>query len=136
MSRPWQSETARELDGRFPSGFWTGFWQQRSRRGKMELGLTFADGKLFGEGGDAVGDFVISGAYDIANGRCAMLKSYLGQHDVHYDGRATERGIVGVWRIAHADRTVDAGDFRIWPLGPGDGTRREEAAALAVPTGA
>ena len=132
VARAWQNESVREVDARFPSGFWTGYWQQRGRRGRMEMGLTFAGGKLFGEGRDAVGDFAVSGGYDAERGHCAMLKTYLGQHDVHYDGRAAEKGIVGIWRIVYPDRTIDAGDFHIWPVGRGGTTHLREETSEPV----
>lgn len=122
-ARPWQDESTRETDARFPSCFWTGFWQQLTLRGKMELGLNFADRMLFGEGRDLVGDFTISGSYDIHTGLCTMLKTYLGHHQVEYDGHVATDGIRGLWRITYPDKTIDTGRFHIWPLGPQTGDR-------------
>src|SRR5689334_13756874 len=76
-----------ETDSRFPSGPWTGFFLQRLIPGRhlMELGLTFRQGTMTGEGRDWVGEFVIRGRYDLADGRCHWTKRYVGKHDVFYN---------------------------------------------------
>lgn len=122
-ARPWENESAREADGRFPSGRWVGFWRQEIYRGRMELDITFANGRLFGDGRDCVGDFVLSGHYNGETGKCSILKAYLGQHDVEYDGKAAGDGIRGVWRIRDPEtkRFAYAGPFHIWPSSFEDG---------------
>lgn len=115
-------EPIRETDSRFPSGRWAGSWEQDGRRARMKLDLSFADGRLTGDGRDVVGDFVLGGGYNTKSGKCGMCKTYLGQHDVDYDGHATGDGIRGMWRIAYAIgeiRCEDAGSFHIWPVGRG-----------------
>jgi hypothetical protein len=123
-----------ELDGRFPSGRWHGWWQQLSARGKMELDLSFARGRICGDGRDWVGDFVLSGNYNPAVGSCALLKSYLGQHDVDYDGVASETGIRGTWRLIDREsrQTVDCGPFHIWPVSRGVGELHTLLAAVPI----
>src|SRR6516225_5481717 len=90
-----------ETDPRFPSGPWVGFFLQRQIPGKhqMELRLSFRQGSMTGEGRDWVGDFVIRGAYNVADGRCYWTKRYLGKHDVFYQGFNEGKGIWGQWEI-------------------------------------
>jgi len=125
MQRPWQNEDASfEADPRFPSGRWVGYWRQDGRAGRMQLDITFGGGRLFGDGRDLVGDFVLSGSYNCRTGTCTMHKAYLGQHGVDYDGTATGDGIRGLWRIIgdnSAELLGDAGPFHIWPAAAGDG---------------
>lgn len=124
--RPWDNENLREMDQRFPSGRWAGYWMQLGRRGTMQLHLTFAGGRLFGDGRDAIGDFVLSGAYHCTDGRVSMHKAYLGHHGVEYDGVAGEGGIRGVWTIVEpgTDGVDASGPFHIWPVAPGAGVQR------------
>lgn len=130
-ANPWSDETFREPDPRFPSGRWAGFWSQDGRRGRMSLDLTFANGKLFGDGRDRVGDFVLSGQYDTRTGACSIHKAYLGQHGVEYEGCATSQGIRGDWRIHIPRVMLETGPFHIWPVSSsGDA---ELSAALALP---
>ncbi len=110
-----------ETDDRFPSGEWTGFFVQpdsRQRHG-MDLALRFAQGKISGEGSDAVGDFTIEGSYDIAKAKCLWRKHYIGQHSVEYAGEAREGGIVGQWRI-QGQPMFWSGPFFVWPRALGD----------------
>lgn len=131
MARPWEDEALREEDERFPSGRWVGYWEQRGRLGRMELDITFGGGKLFGDGRDMVGDFVISGSYNNAKGECFFHKAYLGRHGIEYDGWAYAEGIRGVWRIMRADGCVEGlGVFHIWPLAHGDINHLTTAAAV------
>lgn len=89
----------------------------------MRMVLHFCAGRLVGEGRDAVGDFVLSGSYTTSDGGCRILKSYLGSHDVDYDGVAAAGadGIRGVWTIWQpGTRIVDGrGPFHLWPTGEG-----------------
>lgn len=134
MSRPWENENLRETDDRFPSGRWVGYWEQTGRLGKMELDLTFGGGKLFGDGRDLVGDFVLSGSYNHETGACTLHKAYLGRHGVDYDGEAHVEGIRGIWRIRHTDnRLNDAGLFHIWPLNNGSDIAATAEAHATVP---
>src|SRR5262249_44093317 len=84
-----QSESADlETDPRFPSGPWTGFFLQRMHPGRnmMDLHLTFRQGVLKGEGRDWVGRFIMRGRYNVEDGKCYWTKTYIGQHDVAYQG--------------------------------------------------
>ena len=124
-----------ELDSRFPSGRWHGWWRQDLQRGKMELDLTFARGRIFGDGRDSVGDFVFSGSYCALAGTCALLKSYLGQHDVDYDGIAAADGIRGTWSLRDREtkKVVDTGSFHIWPVQHGAMTIQHLIEELPLP---
>src|SRR5207248_8159181 len=86
-----------ETDPRFPSGPWVGFFLQKQIPGKhlMELRLNFVQGVMRGEGRDWVGEFVIHGRYDLADGRCYWTKRYRGKHDVFYSGFNEGKGIWG-----------------------------------------
>lgn len=103
----------------FPSGPWTGFFLDRRLPGKhqMELRLTFASGRMTGNGRDRIGPFIISGRYDTGDGRCAWTKQYVGAHAVHYAGFNEGKGIWGTWEI-----DGEKGGFHIWPEGMADPT--------------
>lgn len=108
-----------ETDTRFPSGPWTGFFVQSQRppgRHWMDLQLTFRDSLIRGDGRDWVGKFIITGHYQLVDGRCWWTKKYLGKHDVFYKGYNEGRGIWGTWEIP----PLLKGGFHIWPLGTGD----------------
>jgi hypothetical protein len=116
-------ETLVETDPRFPSGPWTGYWRQPPvrHRGLMDMLLTFKDGQLSGVGRDVVGNFLFRGHYDLPAGACRWVKSYLGKHDVRYEGQSRGKGIVGFWTIADASGVLQ-GSFVIWPEGAEDPT--------------
>lgn len=122
-----------ETDPRFPSGKWVGFWLQRIYAGRqhMSLLLTFAQGKVIGTGVDCVGDFALSGIYDLESGKVSILKSYDGAHQVEYDGQNDGDGlwIWGTWRIGAFDR----GGFHLWPDGEEDPTQRRRRAQKSEP---
>jgi hypothetical protein len=103
----------------FPSGPWTGFFLDRRVPGRhqMELRLTFADGRMTGEGRDRVGTFAVDGVYSPADGRCAFTKQYVKRHAVHYAGYNEGKGIWGTWKLSD-----DTGGFHIWPEGMADPT--------------
>lgn len=102
-------------DSDFPSGPWTGFFNYRAggRRHRTDLSLSFANGRMTGDGTDGVGPFIVSGHYDAASRECRWTKSYLGAHDVLYEGVREGKGIWGTWEIRRGWR----GGFHIWPLG-------------------
>ncbi len=136
-----QAECNHELesDPRFPSGPWVGFFMQRLPPiGKqwMELRLRFRNGVLTGEGRDLIGPFLLSGRYELADGRCDWTKSYLLRHDVHYQGFNEGKGIWGQWEIPPGPAATIAlhGGFHIWPEGTGgvSGPALEEEADLPV----
>jgi hypothetical protein len=114
-----------ETDPRFPSGPWTGFFLQRLVPGRhlMELHLTFRSGEVTGEGRDWVGEFIVRGRYNTADGRCHWSKRYVGKHDVFYNGFNEGKGIWGTWEIAGTgDYPRQHGGFHIWPEGMADPT--------------
>lgn len=110
-----------EVDSRFPSGEWTGFYLQRpsTARNWMSMRLTFRAGTLRGEGTDNIGPFTMDGGYDLGDGRCWWIKRYTGGHDVSYSGYNEGKGIWGVWDIPPSSR----GGFHIWPAGMADPTQ-------------
>ncbi len=121
-----------ETDPRFPSGPWTGFFLQKLLPGHhwMEMRLTFRDGKVDGEGRDRVGTFRIHGTYAVADGRCWLTKTYLGRHEVLYQGYNEGRGIWGTWELPQEPDYNRRGGFHIWPEGmegPTGRHLREEA---------
>lgn len=113
-------------DDQFPSGPWTGFYNyQPGQRHRMDLHLTFACGRLTGDGNDDVGRFTIRGRYDAATKECWWTKTYPGSHDVSYRGFREGKGIWGTWEInlfAH-------GGFHIWPKGANEGEVATEQTA-------
>jgi hypothetical protein len=120
-----QPEAPGELDGRFPSGPWTGFYLERCHPGRqwMELRLSFRNGRIRGEGRDRIGAFTFIGTYGVRDGRCLWLKRYIGRHEVAYQGDNEGKGIWGVWEIPPSLR----GGFHIWPVGMGDPTVQAQA---------
>jgi hypothetical protein len=118
-----------ETDHRFPSGEWTGFWLQKGTfdgRQKMELALTFLDGKVSGDGKDIVGPFTMRGRYDLSNGKVVIHK-YYPEHHVLYEGWAElDKGIWGVWTVPGLAKD----GFHLWPKGmrdPSQPMKRAEA---------
>lgn len=101
-----------ESDNRLPTGEWNGFYLEnhQPRRGWMHLYMTFADGKIKGEGTDYVGPWISSGEYDLETGLCSWVKQYVGKHQVVYSGKIGENGIMGQWEISFI-----TGEFHIWP---------------------
>jgi hypothetical protein len=125
-----------ETDPRFPSGPWVGFFLQPTIPGRhsMEIHLTFSSGTMKGEGRDWVGQFVIRGRYEVADGKCHWTKRYLGKHDVFYQGYNEGKGIWGIWEIPPVVDPSMRGGFQIWPEGMADPTqqRLSEEADLPV----
>src|SRR3972149_9667962 len=102
MTDDQKQDESLETDDRFVSGPWVGFFPQprlTTCRFKMELVLTFRNGKFSGEGQDAISKFIIRGQYDIESGEVTLHKRYLSMHDVHYRGFAEGKGIWGVWTL-------------------------------------
>jgi len=101
----------------FTSGPWRGFYVYSWSRAKhwMDLSLTFADGKITGDGIDDIGRFSIKGRYDEKTREVWWAKTYPGSHDVQYHGSLDANGIWGDWAI-HIER----GNFHIWPVGMGE----------------
>jgi hypothetical protein len=132
MSMPPTPSTEREQDHRFPSGAWTGFFLQPSTPGRhwMELTLTFQNGVVKGDGRDWVGRFLITGRYDVSDGKCHWTKAYIGKHNIFYRGYNEGKGIWGTWEFSTAWR----GGFHIWPEGMSDPTRKTLAETQEFPT--
>lgn len=105
-------------DELFPSGPWVGFYNYSpGDKHRMELDLTFANGKVTGTGIDDVGRFIINGGYDVTTLECWWTKTYTGSHDVFYRGYREGKGIWGTWEIT----AFDHGGFHIWPRAAGEG---------------
>src|SRR5262249_37906284 len=102
---------------RFPSGPWTGFFLQRLVPGRhlMELDLAFRGGVLSGSGRDWVGTFALQGRYELADGHCSFMKSYIGKHAVSYQGYNEGKGIWGTWTTNLAGYLPPRGGFHLWP---------------------
>lgn len=83
----------------------------------MDLDLTFASGRMNGDGNDDVGRFTIRGQYDAQTLECWWTKTYVGAHDVFYRGFREGKGIWGTWEIT----VQDHGGFHIWPKRIGEG---------------
>ena len=133
MSRGDVEKLEVETDPRFPSGPWTGFWLQRFYVGRqyMSLNLTFIHGVVRGEGVDRVGEFSISGTYDLKTGNCLLTKAYVRAHSLRYEGRNEGDGqwIWGLWHL----RGFDRGGFHIWPRGEDDPTGPKRRAEQELP---
>ena len=116
-------------DDVFKSGRWVGFYMYESGdRHRMDMGLTFQNGIISGEGDDDVGAFVIRGHYDVQSGECYWTKSYVGRHDVFYLGHADSGSIWGTWELDE-----DRGGFRIWPLQSGNDVDEVETNEATTP---
>jgi hypothetical protein len=85
----------------YPSGQWTGFWEQLGwgRQPMHDLELHFGAGVIEGRGRDCIGAFTFHGTYDV-DGSVTMTKQYLGRHSVLYQGSYDGEGTVfGRWSI-------------------------------------
>jgi hypothetical protein len=121
-----------EIDPRFKSGRYRGFYLQGAQRSAQEMTLSFAEGVVTGWGTDPVGRFQVAGSYDADGGRATWTKSYPGRHTVHYDVTAElKNGLWGLWQIRGF--FGDRGGFQLWPVdGRGEGRERELEAAPPV----
>lgn len=125
---------APETDSRFPSGRWIGFFLDKRMPGKhqMELTLDFAAGRMNGAGRDRVGQFVVTGSYDLADGKCEFVKQYLKAHAIVYKGYNEGKGIWGGWELVWHGSTMTGG-FHIWPEGMADPSQPVIAEAVDLP---
>jgi hypothetical protein len=130
-------QPAAEIDERFPSGTWTGFWiQDGVGKQPVELSLFFAAGSVTGAGTDMVGKFTYRGTYAVETGRCLMVKKYAWKHSVTYEGvnDGSPLWLWGTWNIRGIFGGIgDTGGFHIWPQGEPDPTQRRLAAELKLP---
>lgn len=125
-----------ETDPRFPSGPWIGFFLQKPIPGRhrMELRMKFANGAITGEGRDWVGEFILRGQYNLADGTCHWAKRYVEKHDVFYKGFNEGKGIWGTWELPSAiDPAYMRGGFHIWPEGMPDPTGEHLTESVAEP---
>ena len=77
-----------------------GWWEQRwfGRRPMNQLRLAFAPPMLEGSGTDCIGPFLLDGVISQGGG-VSLQKTYLGQHDVAYEGHYDGEGRMwGEWR--------------------------------------
>jgi len=118
-------------DEQFPSGPWIGFYTYASPKDKhrMDLHLDFAGGKMTGEGNDDIGPFIIKGRYDPASRECYWTKTYVGKHDVYYEGYREGKGIWGRWEI----NAFNHGGFHIWPKAAGEADGETSSAKENLP---
>ena len=100
----------------YPSGPWTGYYQQSGRRFRQDLDLQFKDGVLTGTGSDPIGQFTVRGSYGQNGGEVTWTKRYFGRRRVFYRGFREGKGIWGTWEIPPFDRS----GFHIWPRGAGE----------------
>lgn len=78
-----------------------GWWEQDyfGRQEMDDLRIAFDGRKLRGAGVDVVGAFTLEGTVSEA-GAVAIVKQYVGRHQVDYFGRSDGEGTFsGVWRI-------------------------------------
>lgn len=84
-----------------PSARWIGYWEQQDfgRQPMSDLQLEFDGGKISGSGWDIVGPFKFCGKCG-PRGAVALVKQYLGQHAVLYEGWYDGEGTIsGQWII-------------------------------------
>lgn len=78
-----------------------GWWEEQGygRQPMLELQLRVVEGQIIGSGWDIVGPFTFRGTIS-EGGAVAMIKQYLGQHQVEYLGNYDGEGTMfGDWRI-------------------------------------
>ena len=115
-----------------PSGPWFGYYLygHSGQRHRMRLNLTFTlDGKLFGDGIDDVGPFLIRGVFISLNQQASWTKSYIGRHSVEYMGIYDGRSICGDWTLV-----MMSGGFWIWPGGLEEGIAESVEEEIEQPT--
>lgn len=98
----------------FPSGQWTGHWDQRGfgRQDMHDVTLTFRNDQLTGKGWDCVGQFTLSGTV-LPDNKVRITKNYEGRHSVVYLGEHDGEGTIsGAWALFG-----DNGTFALRPAG-------------------
>ena len=117
----------------FPSGPWVGFYNYSPKdKHRMQLDLTFANGKMSGGGTDGIGPFQIHGGYDPNTRECSWIKTYVEGHGVYYRGFRETKGIWGAWDIGPHSH----GGFHIWPWQTGTDEESNVAAETPQPMAA
>ena len=79
-----------------------GWWEQDfyGRQEMTDLQLSFADGKISGQGRDVVGEFTLFG--QLENEKVLLRKHYVGKHAVDYPGVFDGEGTMqGIWNIGN-----------------------------------
>lgn len=79
----------------------SGWWEQAGygRQPMDDLELSFENGQIRGFGTDIVGDFLLTGVID--NSGIRMLKKYIDQHQIEYQGTYDGEGVYfGQWNYA------------------------------------
>jgi len=125
-----------ETDPRFPSGKWAGFFlmpHTGAKRHPTELTLSFVKGRMWGDGRDFVGKFIVEGKYEVGDGKCHWIKTYISKHHVYYQGYNEGKGIWGVWEIPNQAGPAWKGGFHIWPEGLGAGSDPSLSESAEVP---
>jgi len=121
------------VEDEFTSGPWTGFYTYSwGHRERMDLTLSFREGRVSGSGLDPVGPFTLDGRYTTETNDIWWTKRYLGQHEVFYKGCRDSHGIWGTWEIGSTAR----GGFHIWPEGQGGGAVERAEADIEAPADA
>ncbi len=78
----------------------TGWWEQRwfGRRPMEQLRLAVAPPRIEGSGTDCIGSFLLDGVIT-SGGGVTLQKTYVGKHDVTYDGHYDGEGRMwGTWK--------------------------------------
>ena len=78
-----------------------GWWEEAGygRQPMLQLQLRISDGQITGNGTDIVGPFTFAGTIN-DGGVVAMIKQYIGQHQVDYLGTYDGEGTMyGEWRV-------------------------------------
>lgn len=89
------------LPPRFHSGPWLGYYEQFGTRYPQEQSMEFADGRVRGDGQDAIARFRIEGTYhrDGDTLRIGWIKTYEGGHSVLYLGSSRGEWVHGQWEL-------------------------------------
>ena len=77
-----------------------GWWEQRwfGRRPMEQLRVAFSPPRIEGSGADVIGPFMLDGVIT-AGGGVTLQKTYVGKHDVTYDGQYDGEGRMwGTWK--------------------------------------
>lgn len=104
-----------------------------NKRHPTELVLNFHKGRMWGEGKDFVGKFVVEGKYTTEDGKANWQKTYIGKHSVYYNGYNEGKGIWGIWDIPNTLGVNWRGGFHIWPDGINQGGDATLKAAIDMP---
>ena len=78
----------------------SGWWEQRwfGRRPMDQLRLAFSSPRIAGSGTDCIGPFALEGVIT-SGGGVSLQKTYVGMHDVTYDGQYDGEGRMwGTWK--------------------------------------